>query len=483
MKKVVVIGSGPGGSACAALLANRGHDVTLLEQNDFIGGRCSTFEENGFMVDSGVHMFARGPSGPHGQVAAQLDVPQPWLVRDPSEAMWMNPSGFFYLHQRTKSVSALKELAYASITGRQRIDVLNTLRRSVKSFGVAGLLKELGGVSKGLPVFVEKYDDVTVRDFLLLFTEDEGVHRAINCLSMLLLVVPYDRSSAGEFIFAVSGIFRCGTLGVPRGGAAGVPRSFIRALLRDGGNLRLGVAAREIVVEEGRVKGVAGSDGELYGADAVVSSAGIHKTVELAGNEHFPEEYTERVNNLELSHSWLATKIACEGRAVDLRAPSFFPIPMKDPMEIFAYCDEEGATTDDPFLFVPMPTEWDSTLAPTGRQLIIMGVPTSNEVDQEERSQKLLDAGEKKLFSFFPEIERRMLWKSRITNRDTNRITRKGKGECIGLAQIPGQVGAAKPSPKTPVEGLWLVGCDAGARGVGTEQATASAMLVGNLVQ
>jgi len=150
--------------------------------------------------------------------------------------------------------------------------------------------------------------------------------------------------------------------------------------------------------------------------------------------------------------------------------------------EMFAYCDEPGGLPRDPFLFVPMPTEWDSSLAPPGHQLIIMGVPTSNEVDQEERSQKILELGEQKLFSIFPGIEKHLLWKSRITNKDTNRITRRGTGECIGLAQIPGQVGSGKPNPKLPVEGLLVVGCDAGGRGVGTEQATASAMLVSNLI-
>lgn len=481
-ENVVVIGAGPGGTACAALLQNRGSKVTLLEQNRFVGGKCSTFEENGFMVDSGVHMFATGPSGPHGQVARELGIPQPWLMRDPSETMWMNEQGFFYLPQKMASLSGMKEMATAALTGRQRIDIINTLARSTRNFGVLGLLKELSGIRKGKPSFIQKYDDTTLRDFLLLFTEDEGVHRAMNCLSMLLMVVPYTKSSAGEFIFNVAGIFRHGTLGVPRGGAVGVPFSFTRAFLRDGGNLMTGVAAKRILLEGGRVKGVLGSDDREYPADVVVSNAGIKKTVELAGRENLPGEYVEWVDGLELSYSWLAVKLAFDRRAVDLRTPSFFPIPQMDPQEMFAYCDEPGAVTDDPFLFVPFPTEWDSTLAPPGHQLAIVGVPTSNEVDQEERSQRLLETGERKFFSFFPRAESSLMWSSRITNKDTNRITRSGTGECIGLAQIPGQVGSNKPNPRTPVEGLWLVGCDAGARGVGTEQATASAMLVSNLV-
>jgi len=482
MKKVVVIGCGPGGSACAALLASRGFDVTVLEQNDFIGGKCSTYEENGFKVDTGIHMFATGPSGPHGQTARELGISQPWLSRDPSETMWMNDKGFFYLHQKTTSPAALKELAMANITGKQKVDVLNSLRRSYKSFGFPGMLRELAGVAKALPGIIAKYDDVTVRDFLYLFTEDVGIHRAMNCLSMLLLVDPYDKASAGEFILVVSDIFRYGTLGVPKGGAIGVPRSFMRAFKRDGGRLVLGVGAKEITVENDRVTGVVGSDGEHYPADVVVSNAGLKQTVKLAGEASFPGEYVDYIDSLELSYSWIASKLFLDRRVMDLKAPSFFPIPEKDPDQIFSYCDEPDGLPQDPFIFGPIPTEWDATLAPPGHQLIMIGVATSNNVDQEERSQKMLDIAEQKYFSFFPEVERNIVAKSRITNKDTNRITRKGTGECIGLAQIPGQVGSAKPHPKMPVGGLWAVGCDAGGRGVGTEQATASAMLVASLI-
>lgn len=482
MKKVVVIGSGPGGSSSAALLASRGYDVTLLEQNSFIGGKCSTYEENGFKVDTGIHMFATGASGPHGQVARELGIPQPWLVRDPSETMWMNEKGFFHLYQKTTSPAALKELAMAAITGRQRIDLLNTLKRSLDSFGFPGMLRELAGVARALPGVVARYDDVTARDFLHLFTDDEGIHRAMNCLSMLLLVVPYDKASAGEFIVVVSDIFRYGTLGVPKGGAIGVPRSFLRAFRRDGGRLVLGVAAREITVESGRVTGVVGSDGEHYPAEVVISNAGLKQTVKLAGEKNLPDEYVAYVESLELSYSWIASKLFLDRRAVDLKAPSFFPIPQVDPDRIFAYCDEPDGLPADPFIFGPIPTDWDQTLAPPGHQLIMIGVATSNNVDQEERSQKMLDIAEEKYYSFFPSVERHITSRSRITNKDTNRITRKGTGECIGLAQIPGQVGSSKPSPKMPIEGLWAVGCDAGARGVGTEQGTASGTLVASLV-
>ncbi|MCK2037504.1 phytoene desaturase [Microbacterium sp. SSW1-49] len=53
MSRVVVIGAGVAGLAVAGLLARDGHDVTILEKNDRVGGRAGTIERDGFRFDSG----------------------------------------------------------------------------------------------------------------------------------------------------------------------------------------------------------------------------------------------------------------------------------------------------------------------------------------------------------------------------------------------------------------------------------------------
>ena len=49
-KSVIVIGSGIGGSAIGAMLSHRGYRVTVLEKLNFIGGRCCTWEREGFSI-------------------------------------------------------------------------------------------------------------------------------------------------------------------------------------------------------------------------------------------------------------------------------------------------------------------------------------------------------------------------------------------------------------------------------------------------
>ena len=52
-KKVVVIGSGIGGLSSAAVLAFSGFDVTILEQNEKVGGKANLLEKDGFVFDMG----------------------------------------------------------------------------------------------------------------------------------------------------------------------------------------------------------------------------------------------------------------------------------------------------------------------------------------------------------------------------------------------------------------------------------------------
>src|SRR5215207_6781953 len=51
--EVGVIGAGLGGLAAACTLAARGHSVTVLERNGWVGGKAAVLERDGFRFDMG----------------------------------------------------------------------------------------------------------------------------------------------------------------------------------------------------------------------------------------------------------------------------------------------------------------------------------------------------------------------------------------------------------------------------------------------
>ena len=53
MKKAIIIGSGIGGIATALRLKSMNYDVTVFENNDFPGGKLSSFDLGSYRFDAG----------------------------------------------------------------------------------------------------------------------------------------------------------------------------------------------------------------------------------------------------------------------------------------------------------------------------------------------------------------------------------------------------------------------------------------------
>ena len=53
VKKIAVIGSGFGGIAAALRLKAKGHEVTLIEKQNDLGGRARVFKKDGYTLDAG----------------------------------------------------------------------------------------------------------------------------------------------------------------------------------------------------------------------------------------------------------------------------------------------------------------------------------------------------------------------------------------------------------------------------------------------
>ena len=458
-RKSVVIGSGIGGCAVASLLAKEGCEVTLLEAQPFPGGRCASMEKQGFHYDFGVHMFSRGDRGPHGEVNRRLGGDLKWITRDPACRVMGRVELDFPLD--------IKPLM-------RQVNLARNLGVSAKSY--VGAFRLFRSLLKGDDVEVN--DQVCLQDYVSRFTDDEMIHLFINCLSQLFFALSYKEASAGEFIWCSSRMFNEASFGYPVGGSSEIPKSFLRGLERFGGKVHFSEPVVRILIENGSVRGVETASGD-YQADTVISNCGLLRTIDLAGREHFPEDYVRKAEQYRYSNSYVTVKYALKRRVVP--HPVVFHMPHLPADNVFEYVEEE-TVPQDPYLFMPVPANHDPDLAPDGKQLVIVGTAAPPAASGDLCS-AILDRVHAKVCELYPDLEAAVLWQSRSTCNDAAELTGHRAGEAIGLAQIPGQVGKLRPELATPVTGLWLVGADAGARGIGTEMAAASALRLADILK
>jgi phytoene dehydrogenase-like protein len=456
--KAVVIGSGVGGAAVAALLAQQGREVDLIETQSFPGGRCASTKRDGFVVNFGVHMFSRGGSGPHGEVNRMVKGDLSWINRDPPCRIMGKTEFGFPLDIR----SLMRQAGVARKLGV----------RPSKYLGAYRLFRALMGGRD-----IEQNDPVTLRDYVSRYTDDEMIHLFITCVSQLYFALSYLESSAGEFIWSFTRMFNGASFGYPRGGPGDIPGSFVRAAERLGVKTHYGEPVTRILVDGGRVRGVETARSE-YPVDLVKSNMGLPRTIELAGAEKFPEEYVRKAGGYTDSNAYITLKLALERKVIPY--PVVFYLPDLPAEKVFAHLDA-GTVPEDPYVFMPVPTNHDPELAPEGKQLVIAGTAApSNAPD--DLCNAILDRVYAKICDLFPGIDDALIWQTRSTTGDVKELTAHRAGECIGLTQTPDQVGSLRPEHRTPVEGLWLVGADAGGRGIGTEIASGSALRLAELL-
>jgi prolycopene isomerase len=331
--------------------------------------------------------------------------------------------------------------------------------------GAHALFKDLA--RERSPEELEALDEVSFSDFIAHFVDDEQLNRVLDGFTGMYMCISRRAASTGEFIVCFAGQNKEKNLCYPIGGMRAVPMAYLDALQSLGGELRYSTPVEQIVLESGKVRGV--EAGGFIPADIVISNNGIKETVALAGRHHFPDDYLSMVDALRLSFGAVSVKYALDAEVVRSPLCCYFP-DFRDE----ALVERQAA------IFVPVPSAADPSLAPPGCQLVLAGSLAPPGLEEPEQAKaicnEMLDRIENTMQDLFPDLEEHIVWKIRTDTRYISEISGRWTGEVIGIAQNRRQVGKKRPSSVTPVQGLYLVGADAGGRGVGTEMAVDSAL-------
>ena len=482
--RAVVIGSGIGGTAATLLLANAGIPTTLLEKNRRIGGSCSGYDKQGFHIDVGTHMFCRGPKGPLGDVLRRV-----------------NEDGAIDF-RRTRDIAELRfperaGMRLPAIEGVVRLAVPASIARMPRfAFEIARALgMSIADAARATRLFahiltmgddeIAAWNGRTIEEFLAPYVDHAPTIGIFGFLLGLYFILPYWEVSAGEAIWSFQRMARDNFLSYPRGGSIAIPSTYVRLAEARGAEVRVGAGVKRIVVREGRVRGVELADGTIVPATIVVSTSSLRTTVlHLTGPEHFPAEYVDRVKKIRGSYIAVQAKIGLKKKLVDAGAivggvgesVDLLGMTTADLKEMFASVTRGEVPPIVPF-YCPVPTNFDPSLAPPGHQLLtVCAVAPTSDVTLRDPGPAWEEAMLRTIRRVVPRLDENVIFIDRFSVAFIEKWIGKEFGPAVSTGQTPDQVGPRRPPVYAPVRGLYFAGCNAGARGVGTELAAASAM-------
>jgi phytoene dehydrogenase-like protein len=445
----VIIGGGIGGTALGALLASAGQRVILLEKNNILGGRCASYERDGFIVDVGVHLFGLCDKGPLGEVCRRAGDPEAiqWvLARNPRVAM----------HFRGQTRSFTRDMMMENVEK-----------------------KELGSLANIFLKVAQMNEDelnslwyTPILEWLSQFTTDQSALAMFGMLCGVYFCITPDKASTAEFIIALRGVMQARNSGYPRGGCVAIPRAFQGILEKHGGQVRLSTPAEKIIIENGEAKGVI-AGGQTIHAERVVSNADIKATIgSLADAKHFPAGYIDRIQNLEYTAHVVALKVALDEKITDQKMIMYAPdLSDEEIRELQKKYMQGGPMPMVAGGMINSPTNFDPDLAPAGKQLIFFGTKCERHQDWSEWGKIMMKA----LKEVFPGIEDHVLWTAVDSPDDVDQYAGEN-GNVIGVGQTVDQVHERRPAHETPVKNLYLCSAEAGGHGIGTELAASSAI-------
>jgi phytoene dehydrogenase-like protein len=287
---VVVVGAGLGGMLAAAILARRGHRVTLLERAADVGGRLRSFEIEGFVVDAGAYLWPNAHLDTALAAADARDfrgstIPSDQVMRVFVEGQggrrfsfpWPGRAGTPKLLAAAQAVLGADESTYGELVA---------------------VWDRLAALSDDQ---VDALEHVPLREVLPRWITDDRVRRAFVKNVMVFGTYDPESASAAECIR----LRRRRTGGVvprpecagdnPEGGVRALVCVLRRAVERAGVDLRLGCEVEQIAVDGGRVRGVfahgPGPWRERIEAPIVVCNAPVWQLFEMVAPETFPDDF------------------------------------------------------------------------------------------------------------------------------------------------------------------------------------------------
>jgi phytoene dehydrogenase-like protein len=239
----------------------------------------------------------------------------------------------------------------------------------------------------------------------------------------------------------------------PRGGSQAFADALAEVIVERGGEILLHTPVSHILIEHGRAAGIETAGHEIIRSEAVISNADVRRTfLELVGREQVESYFYQRIERLRPSDSAFMVSLG-----IDF-VPDIEPVTL--------------VIMEDRTLAVMAPSIVDPSLAPSGHACInlLTLIPHEEAASwkrgepgygkrKEQFGDRLIALAEEAI----PDLRAHIVYRQDASPATFGRYAWTTDGAVYGLA-----AGEWRPSIKTPVQGLYLVGAGAAVRpGVG----------------
>jgi len=270
----VVIGAGLGGLAAAMRLGAKGYRVSVLDRLDTPGGRGSCLWENGHRFDLGPtivtvpQLFRELWAACGRDFDADVDL----RALDPFyEIRWPDGSRFAARQDSARMRAEVARLSPADVPGYERFLRDGEVRYR---FGFEDLgrrpMHRFADLVKVLPRFAWLRADRSVHAHAARRVRDPRLRMALSFHPLFIGGDPFHVTSMYALVSHLEKAFG---VHYAMGGIDAIARAMVRVIEAQGGRVRQGAEADEIVLREGRARAVRLVSGEAVAADIVVSNA------------------------------------------------------------------------------------------------------------------------------------------------------------------------------------------------------------------
>ncbi len=365
--KIIVIGSGFGGLSAAIRLQAQGHDVTIVEKRDRLGGRAYVYEQDGFTFDGGPTIItAPWLIDELFELAGKRTEDYVRLVKiDPFyNIRWEDGTVFHYNDDRETLLNEIRKIAPDEVENYKRFsESLGEIYR-VGFELIDKPFSSFWDMAKVVPEMVKLRSDRSVYKFASRYFKNEKLREAFSFHPLLIGGNPFKATSIYAMIHELEQKFG---VWFAMGGTGALVKALGDLFIDTGGEIFIEAEVEEILIDERtrRAKGVKMKTGETLEADAVVSNADVAFTYLNLIPEKFRVKYKDGyLKRLSYSMSLFVVYFGTDRKYDGLAHHEI--LLGKRYKGLLEDIFENKTLAEDFSLYLHRPTATDPSLAPEG---------------------------------------------------------------------------------------------------------------------